>query len=65
MPGIFVGVRAVSVNTSVNKIDSVPTLILKREWTGYQTNNNIISDGNNHHFFSLTKTLGKNRNYPC
>lgn len=63
MLSIFIGVRAVLVNTSVNKTDKVPTLTLKKEWTGHRTNNNIISDGHDHPFFSLTKTWGKNRNY--
>lgn len=55
MLGISVAVRVAAVNKTVK----VPTLILKREWAGYQTNNNIISDGNDHHLFSLTKNLKK------
>ena len=63
MWAIFLGVG----DTSVSKTDKVPTLIFKKkgkQWTGYQTNKKI-SDGENYHFFSLTDTLGKNRNYPC
>lgn len=62
MPDDFLGVGNILVNTSVNKTDKVPTLILKKEdrqWTGNQTNNKTISNGDNHHLFFQVKPYEK------